>query len=198
MPEVLEVKLAVLASIEAHVGREAVIASNTSSIPITALARAVAHPDRLVGLHFFNPVPRMPLVEVVHTVHSSDASVDAARAFVAEGMGKTALTVADRPGFVVNALLIPFLLSAARMLDSGYADAETIDQGMRLGCGHPMGPLALCDFIGLDIVCAAADAMYGETRDPALVVPNNLRRLVEAGHLGAKTGRGFFSGHASR
>ncbi|WP_336713879.1 3-hydroxyacyl-CoA dehydrogenase family protein [Arthrobacter sp. USHLN218] len=197
VPEVLEIKLAVLATVEEQVSRTAVIASNTSSIPITKLARALSHQDRFVGLHFFNPVPRMPLVEIVQTVHSSDATVAAARQFVESGLGKTPVIIEDRPGFVVNALLIPFLLAAARMLDSGYADAETIDKSMRLGCGHPMGPLTLADFIGLDVVCAAADAMHAELRDPAQVVPNNLRRLVEAGYFGAKTGRGFFVHEAS-
>jgi len=193
VPEVLEIKLAVLAMVEEHASRTAVIASNTSSIPITRLARALTNRDRFLGLHFFNPVPRMPLVEVVRTVHSSDASVAAVRQFVDSGLGKTPVIIEDRPGFVVNALLIPFLLAAARMLDSGYADAETIDKSMQLGCGHPMGPLTLADFIGLDVVCGAADAMFEQSHDPALVVPNNLRRLVEAGHLGAKTGRGFYS-----
>ncbi|GER22274.1 3-hydroxybutyryl-CoA dehydrogenase [Zafaria cholistanensis] len=192
VPEILEVKLAVLASVEGHVSRSAVIATNTSSIPITRLAQALAHRDRFLGLHFFNPVPRMPLVEVIRTVHSSEGTVAATREFVAAGLGKTALLLEDRPGFVVNALLIPFLLAAARMLDNGYAPAETIDEAMRLGCGHPMGPLELADFIGLDVVCAAADAMFGQSHDPALVVPNNLRRLVDAGHLGAKTGRGIY------
>jgi 3-hydroxybutyryl-CoA dehydrogenase len=193
VPEVLEIKLAVLATVEGQVSRTTVIASNTSSIPITRLAQALSHRDRFVGLHFFNPVPRMPLVEVVQTVHSSEASVTTARQFVESGLGKTPVIIEDRPGFVVNALLIPYLLAAARMLDSGYAEAETIDKSMRLGCGHPMGPLTLADFIGLDVVCAAADAMHTESHDPALVVPNNLRRLVEAGHFGAKTGRGLLA-----
>ncbi|MFD1211985.1 3-hydroxyacyl-CoA dehydrogenase family protein [Arthrobacter sp. GCM10027362] len=192
VPEVLEVKLSVLAALEESVAGDVLIATNTSSIPITRLARALGHPDRFIGLHFFNPVPRMPLVEVIRAVHSSDATVAAARQFVAEALGKTPLVIEDRPGFVVNALLIPFLLAAARMLDSGYAEAEAIDDGMTLGCGHPMGPLKLADFIGLDVVCAAADAMYAQSPDPALVVPNNLRRLVDAGQLGAKTGRGFY------
>jgi 3-hydroxybutyryl-CoA dehydrogenase len=193
VPEILEVKLEVLAAVERHVGGNAIVASNTSSIPITRLAQAVTHPDRFLGLHFFNPVPRMPLVEVIRTLHSSDGTVAEARKFVEDGLGKTAVLIEDRPGFVVNALLIPFLLAAARMLDSGYASARTIDDGMKLGCGHPMGPLQLADFIGLDVVCAAADAMFKESHDPALVVPNNLRRLVDAGHLGAKTGRGFYT-----
>jgi len=196
VPEILEIKLAVLASIEDQVSQSAVIASNTSSIPITSLAKALRNPSRFVGLHFFNPVARMPLVEVVRTVHSNDSSVAAARHFVESILGKNPIVIGDRPGFLVNALLIPLLLAAARMLDSGYADAESIDASMRLGAGHPMGPLELSDFIGLDVVCAAADAIYAESRDPALVVPSNLRRLVEAGHLGAKSGRGFFAAPA--
>jgi 3-hydroxybutyryl-CoA dehydrogenase len=192
VPEIPAVKLAVLASVEEHVAGTTIIASNTSSIPITRLAQALKHPGRFLGLHFFNPVPRMPLVEVIQTLHSSEGTIAAARQFVETGLGKTPVIIEDRPGFVVNALLIPFLLAAARMLDSGYASAETIDEGMRLGCGHPMGPLKLADFIGLDVVCAAADAMFEQSHDSALVVPNNLRRLVDAGHLGTKTGRGIY------
>lgn len=193
VPEVLEIKLSVLAGIEEHVPDTTIIASNTSSIPVTKLANALRQQSRFLGLHFFNPVPRMPLVEIIRTLHTDLSTVNTVRQMVEAGLGKTAVTVDDRPGFVVNALLIPFLLAAARMLESGYAPAETIDDAMRLGCGHPMGPLKLSDFIGLDVVCAAADAMYADSPDPALVVPNNLRRMTEAGHLGAKTGRGFHS-----
>lgn len=197
VPEVPEIKLHVLARLAACMREEAVIASNTSSIPITRLAAGVQDTSRFLGLHFFNPVPRMALVEVIPTVLTSDATTHAIELFVGEQLHKTALTVPDRPGFAVNALLIPYLLSAARMLDSGYATAESIDRGMKLGCGHPIGPLELCDFIGLDVVCHVADAVYAESRDPACIVPNNLRRLVEAGRLGRKTGRGFYSHRAT-
>jgi 3-hydroxybutyryl-CoA dehydrogenase len=193
VPEVPEIKLDVLARMAACLPEEAVMASNTSSIPITRLAAAVRDNSRFLGLHFFNPVPRMALVEVIPTVLTSDATTRTVELFVEEQLHKTALTVPDRPGFAVNALLIPYLLSAARMLDAGYAAAESIDRGMKLGCGHPIGPLQLCDFIGLDVVCHVADAVYAETKDPACIVPNNLRRLVEAGRLGRKTGHGFYS-----
>lgn len=192
VPEVLEIKLSVLATLEENVADTTIIASNTSSIPVTKLSQALQHRGRFLGLHFFNPVPRMPLVEVIRTLDSNDGTIAAAKHFVETGLGKTPVAIEDRPGFVVNALLIPFLLAAARMLDSGYASAETIDAGMTLGCGYPMGPLKLADFIGLDVICSAADAMYAESPDPALVVPNNLRRLVDAGHLGSKTGRGIY------
>lgn len=192
VPEVVEVKTSVLGGIAKVVADDAVIATNTSSIPISTLAGAVERPERFLGLHFFNPVPRMPLVEVVHTVLTSSAVAGSVGAFVGRQLGKTPLNVVDRPGFVVNWLLVPMMLSAARMLDSGYATATEIDSGMKGGCGHPMGPLELADMIGLDIVVQAADAMYRETRDPALVVPNSLRRLVDVGRLGKKSGTGFY------
>lgn len=193
VPERLELKLEVLRSIEATVASDAIITSNTSSIPITKLSTCLADPARFLGLHFFNPAPRMALVEVISTVTTAEATQDAIERFVRDQIGKTPLMITDRPGFVVNALLIPFLLSAARMLDGGYASAEAIDSGMTLGCGHPMGPLRLSDLVGLDVVCAVADAIYGESKDPAMIVPNNLRRLLDAGHLGQKSGRGFYS-----
>lgn len=197
VPEVLEIKTAVLSRLSECMPAGTIIASNTSSIPITKLASAVSDPSRFLGLHFFNPVPRMDLVEVIPTLLTGLATTHAAELFVREQLHKTPLTVPDRPGFAVNALLIPYLLSAARMLDTGYASAESIDQGMTLGCGHPIGPLELSDFVGLDVVCHVADSIYAETKDPACVVPNNLRRLVEAGHLGRKTGRGFY-GHPAK
>ncbi|MGM0930521.1 MAG: 3-hydroxyacyl-CoA dehydrogenase family protein [Actinomycetota bacterium] len=191
VPELLTIKTEVLSRIEQHAAADAVIASNTSSLPITKLAVALQDPSRFLGLHFFNPVPRMGLVEVIPTVLTGDRALETARDFARSGLQKTTLTIDDRPGFVVNALLIPYILAAARMQDTGYASAEDIDSGMRLACAHPMGPLELADFIGLDIVCHVADAVHSETHDPAMVVPNNLRRRVEAGHLGRKTGRGF-------
>lgn len=191
VPEILDLKLNLLRQIERHVPPAAVIATNTSSIPITTLSTALAGKPRFLGLHFFNPVPRMKLVEIIPTILTSDRTVRIAEEFVRGQLRKTPLTIADRPGFAVNALLIPYLLSAARMLDNGYATAEDIDAGMKLGCGHPLGPLELADLIGLDVVCHVADSIYAETKDPANIAPNNLRRLIEAGHLGRKTGRGF-------
>jgi 3-hydroxybutyryl-CoA dehydrogenase len=193
VPERIQLKLDVLRSIEETVGPEAIIASNTSSIPITKLSTSLTSPARFLGLHFFNPVPKMALVEIIATVTTDDDTRDTVEHLVRDQLGKTPLLLMDRPGFVVNALLIPFLLSAARMLDSGYASAQTIDNGMTLGCGHPMGPLRLSDLVGLDVVCAVADSIYDETKDPAMIVPNTLRRLLEAGHLGQKSGRGFYS-----
>jgi 3-hydroxybutyryl-CoA dehydrogenase len=191
VPEILDLKLNLLRQVELHVPPTAVIATNTSSIPITTLSAALEGKSRFLGLHFFNPVPRMRLVEIIPTILTSDQAVHIAEEFVRGQLQKTPLTIADRPGFAVNALLIPYLLSAARMLDNGYATAKDIDEGMKLGCGHPVGPLELADFIGLDVVCHVADSIYAETKDPANIAPNNLRRLVEAGHLGRKTGRGF-------
>jgi 3-hydroxybutyryl-CoA dehydrogenase len=193
VPERLALKLDVLQSIEAIVDAQAIITSNTSSIPITKLSTSLKQPSRFLGLHFFNPAPRMALVEVISTVATDHETRTAVEDFVRDQIGKTPLMITDRPGFVVNALLVPFLLSAARMLDTGYASAEAIDEGMRLGCGHPMGPLKLSDLVGLDVVCAVADAVHAETKDPAMIVPNNLRRLIDAGRLGQKTGQGFYA-----
>lgn len=197
VPEVRDLKREVLRRIEDSVGDTALVATNTSSIPVTTLGGGLADPSRFAGLHFFNPVPRMPLVEIVPTVLTGRSTVAALERFVQDRLEKVPLVVQDRPGFAVNALLIPYLLSAARMLDGGYASAEDIDNGMKLGCGHPIGPLELSDFIGLDVVVHVADSLYAETRDPAAVVPNNLRRLVDAGRTGRKAGRGFYD-HTGR
>jgi 3-hydroxybutyryl-CoA dehydrogenase len=193
VPEILNLKRDVLSQVEQSVNSKAIIATNTSSIPITKLSGALADSSRFVGLHFFNPVPKMNLVEIITTVRTNKVTVRTIERFVSEALHKTPLTIADRPGFVVNALLVPYLLAAARMLDSGYATAKKIDEGMKLGCGYPLGPLELLDLIGLDVICDVADSLYAETKDPANVVPNNLRRLVEAGYLGRKTGRGLLN-----
>lgn len=192
VPESTELKMAVLRSISGVVKSSAIIASNTSCIPLTGLAAAVANPENFLGMHFFNPVPRMPLVEVVSTTLTDSWVTSAVTTLISEQLGKTPLVLADRPGFVVNALLIPYLLASVRMLDAGYADARTIDLGMTQGCGHPVGPLALCDLIGLDVVVSVADALHAETGDPATLVPPGLRRHVEAGDLGRKSGQGFY------
>jgi 3-hydroxybutyryl-CoA dehydrogenase len=172
---------------------EAILASNTSSIPIMKLAMATERPGNVVGTHFFNPVPVLPLVELVASLLTSDATADKARAFTSEQLGKTVISSQDRAGFVVNALLVPYLLSAIRMLESGFATAADIDSGMVLGCAHPMGPLALADLIGLDTTYAIAVSMYEEFKEPLYGPPSLLARMVEAGLLGRKTGRGFYS-----
>jgi 3-hydroxybutyryl-CoA dehydrogenase len=168
------------------------LASNTSSVPIMKLAAATSRPDRVIGLHFFNPVPVLALVELVRSLMTSEETVGAAREFAQDRLGKQAIDAKDRAGFVVNALLIPFILSAIRMYESGFASAEDIDQAMTLGAAHPMGPLALADLIGLDTLRAVAESLHDEFRDPASVPPALLHRLVEAGLLGRKSGRGFY------
>ncbi|MGW5366963.1 3-hydroxybutyryl-CoA dehydrogenase [Streptomyces sp. NPDC004009] len=169
----------------------AVLATNTSSLPIMRLGMATGHADRVVGLHFFNPVPVLPLVEVVTSLHTSPATVAAVEDFATHTLGKTVIHSRDRAGFVVNALLIPYLLSAVRMAESGFATAADIDTGMELGCAHPMGPLKLADLIGLDTVTSIAESLYDEFREPLYAPPPLLQRMVEAGLLGRKTGRGF-------
>jgi 3-hydroxybutyryl-CoA dehydrogenase len=171
----------------------AILASNTSSIPITRLAAVTSRPDHVVGMHFFNPVPVMALMELVTTVRS-DASVEArAEAYANEVLGKTVIRAKDRGGFVVNMLLVPYLLGAIRMYEAGVATAEDIDTGMKLGANHPMGPLTLCDFIGLDTMKLVADVLFDEYKEPLYASPPLLTRMVEAGLLGRKTGRGFYS-----
>ncbi|MDT3440832.1 3-hydroxybutyryl-CoA dehydrogenase [Pseudofrankia sp. BMG5.37] len=170
---------------------EAIFASNTSSIPIMKLGMATSRPERVIGIHFFNPVPVMPLVELVPSLLTADATKDSARAFVTGPLGKQVISSQDRAGFVVNALLIPYLLSAIRMFESGFASADDIDNGMVLGCSHPMGPLRLSDLIGLDTVKAVAESMYDEFKEPLYSSPPLLARMVDAGLLGKKSGRGF-------
>jgi 3-hydroxybutyryl-CoA dehydrogenase len=169
----------------------AILASNTSSIPIMKLAMATARPEQVVGIHFFNPVPVLPLVELVPSLLTERAVVDRAGAFAATQLQKHVITSQDRAGFVVNALLIPYILSAIRMLESGFATAEDIDTGMVQGCAHPMGPLALADLIGTDTVMAVAVSMYEEFKEPLYAAPPMLLRMVDAGLLGRKSGRGF-------
>ena len=168
------------------------LASNTSSVPIMKLGAETKHPGRVLGMHFFNPVPVLPLVELVTSIMTEPETVDAVREFAEGTLGKQCIDSQDRAGFVVNALLIPYLLSAIRMYESGFASKEDIDQGMVLGCAHPMGPLRLSDLIGLDTLLAVAESLHDEFRDPASVSPALLNRMVEAGLLGRKTGRGFY------
>ncbi|MDX3311584.1 3-hydroxybutyryl-CoA dehydrogenase [Streptomyces sp. NPDC054884] len=169
-----------------------VLATNTSSIPIARLAAAAGRPDTVVGLHFFNPVPVMPLVEIIPSLHTSKATERRVRQFAGEILGKKTIVAQDRAGFVVNSLLIPFLLAAVRMVGSGTATAQDIDTGMTAGCAHPMGPLRLADLIGLDTVAAIGEALYEEYREPLYAPPPLLRRMVESGLLGRKSGQGFF------
>jgi 3-hydroxybutyryl-CoA dehydrogenase len=168
------------------------LASNTSSVPIMKLGAGTKQPDRVLGLHFFNPVPVLPLVEIVTSIMTTPETIERAREFAEGTLGKQAISSQDRAGFVVNALLIPYLLSAIRMYESGFASKEDIDEGMIKGCAHPMGPLALADLIGLDTLLAVAQSLHEEFRDPASVSPALLNRMVEAGLLGRKSGRGFY------
>lgn len=171
----------------------AILASNTSSIPIMKLAMATKRPASVLGIHFFNPVPVLKLVEVVSSLLTSEATVARAHAFATEQLGKHVIRSKDRAGFIVNALLVPYLLSAVRMLESGFATADDIDRGMVEGCAHPMGPLALTDLIGLDTTMAVAESLYDEFKEPLYAPPPLLHRMVDAGLLGRKTGRGFYS-----
>ncbi|MEW2048781.1 3-hydroxybutyryl-CoA dehydrogenase [Streptomyces sp. NBC_00377] len=170
----------------------AILATNTSSIPIVDLAVATERPAQVIGMHFFNPVPVQRLVELIPALTTSPETVRRTRAF-SEQLGKEPIEAPDRSGFVVNALLVPYLLSAVRMLESGAARPDDIDRGMELGCAHPMGPLRLLDLIGLDTAQAVAESMYEEFKEPLYAPPALLRRMVAAGHLGRKNGRGFYA-----
>jgi 3-hydroxybutyryl-CoA dehydrogenase len=170
----------------------AILASNTSSIPIMKLGIATRRPEQVVGIHFFNPVPVLKLVELVTSLMTADSTLESARSFVTERLDKLVIRSQDRAGFVVNALLIPYLLSAIRMMESGFATADDIDNGMVEGCNHPMGPLHLTDLIGLDTTLAVAQSMYEEFKEPLYAPPPMLSRMVEAGLLGRKAGRGFY------
>ena len=182
----------IFTAVDSVVANGTILASNTSSIPITRLASATSRPGHVVGLHFFNPVPVMGLVELV-TTPLSEGSVEAvAEGFATERLGKTVIRTKDRGGFVVNMLLVPYLLGAVRMYEAGHATAADIDIGMKLGANHPMGPLELCDFIGLDTMKLVADVLFDEYKEPLYASPPLLTRLVEAGRLGRKTGGGFY------
>ncbi|KJY33536.1 MULTISPECIES: 3-hydroxybutyryl-CoA dehydrogenase [unclassified Streptomyces] len=172
--------------------RDAILASNTSSIPIVKLAAATSRPEQVIGLHFFNPAPVQKLVEVIPTLTTSSATTDRAETFAVEVLHKAPIRARDRAGFVVNALLVPYLLSAVRMFETGVATASDIDKGMEAGCAHPMGPLRLCDLIGLDTIVSIAESMYDEYKEPLYAAPPLLSRMVDAGLLGRKSGRGFY------
>lgn len=166
-------------------------ATNTSSIPLSSLAPHSGDPTRFIGLHFMNPVPVMKLVEIVRGIESTDAAVAEGQAFV-EGLGKTTILAKDTPGFVINVLLVPYLCEAVRLLEHGVATKEDIDKGMKLGCGMPMGPIELLDFVGVDTTLAIADVLFDEFGDPRYAAPPLLRRMVESGFMGKKCGRGFY------
>jgi 3-hydroxybutyryl-CoA dehydrogenase len=170
---------------------DAMLASNTSSIPIAQLASWTQRPERVLGLHFFSPVPVMKLVEIVVGLDTDDGVVARAAGF-AEQIGKHPIHTKDRSGFIVNMLLVPYLMAAVRMYEEGFASREDIDDGMKLGAGHPMGPLTLCDFIGLDVLYAVCDSLYEEFKQPGYAPPPLLKRMVVSGHHGRKTGRGFY------
>jgi 3-hydroxybutyryl-CoA dehydrogenase len=188
-----EVKFSVLAALDTIIAaREVIFASNTSSIPIIKLAMATSRAPQVIGIHFFNPAPVLSLVELIPCLLTSEETCWRAEAFVTATLGKTAIRCPDRAGFVVNGLLIPYLLAAMRMLESGVAPAEDIDRGMMLGCGHPMGPLRLSDLIGLDTVAAVARSMHEEFAVPQYAPPPLLLRMVDAGLTGRKAGRGFY------
>jgi len=191
VPEVERLKLEVMGAIDGVVADHAIVASNTSSIPIAELAQASSDPARVLGLHFFSPVPVMMLVEVVVALDTSEETVVRARSFV-ERLGKRPIETKDRSGFIVNMLLVPYLMAAVRMYEEGFASREDIDNGMKLGCGHPMGPLTLCDFIGLDVLYAVCDSLYEEFKRDEYAPPPLLKRMVASGRLGRKSGRGFY------
>jgi 3-hydroxybutyryl-CoA dehydrogenase len=191
VPEDERLKSEVMRAIDRIVAEHAIVASNTSSIPIAQLAQAVRNPSRVLGMHFFSPVPVMTLVEVVVALDTSRETVVAAKAF-AEQIGKRPIETKDRSGFIVNMLLVPYLMAAVRMFEEGFASREDIDAGMKLGCGHPMGPLTLCDFIGLDVLYAVCDSLYDEFKRDEYAPPPLLKRMVASGRLGRKSGRGFY------
>ncbi len=187
-------KVDVFAALDAVVERpDAILASNTSSIPIMKVAMATRRAEFVVGMHYFNPVPVLKLVELVPSLLTSGETVRRAQVFAENALGKQVIHCRDRAGFVVNALLVPYLLSAVRMLESGYATAEDIDIGMVQGCAHPMGPLRLTDLIGLDTTKAIAESLYEEFKEPLYAPPPLLSRMVDAGLLGKKSGRGFYA-----
>jgi 3-hydroxybutyryl-CoA dehydrogenase len=189
--ESLETKLEIFHRLDELTRPDVVLATNTSSIPIAELAANTKRPDKIVGMHFFNPPPVMRLLEVIRALTTSDEAVDLARG-VGERIGKTTVLAKDRAGFIVNFLLIPYLNSAARMLDEGFATREDIDDAVKLGLGHPMGPLALTDLIGLDTVLHVSNVLFDEFKDPIYAAPTLLKRMVTAGFLGRKSGKGFY------
>ena len=189
--ENLDEKRALYEAIEAVIRPDAILASNTSSLCITELAATTKRPDRFGGIHFFNPVPLMKLVEVIRSLTTSEQTAEALKAF-ATSLGKEPISAPDRPGFIVNRLLVPYLLDAIREYERGLGTIEDIDNGMKLGCGHPMGPFTLLDFVGLDTTYYIANIMFDEYKDHMFSAPPLLKRMVLAGKLGRKSGEGFY------
>jgi 3-hydroxybutyryl-CoA dehydrogenase len=191
VPENLQLKLSIMKELDEIVGPDTIVASNTSSIPIAELAGALNNPGRVLGLHFFSPVPVMKLVEVVRALDTSDETLATAREFVTR-LGKHPIETKDRAGFIVNFLLTPYLMGAVRMYEEGFASREDIDAGMKLGASHPMGPLELCDFVGLDVLQAVCESLFDEFKRDEYAPPPLMRRMIAAGRLGRKSGRGFY------
>jgi 3-hydroxybutyryl-CoA dehydrogenase len=191
VPENLKLKMSIMKELNEIVGDDTILASNTSSIPIAELAGAVSRPGRVVGLHFFSPVPVMKVVEIVRALDTSDETMTAAEEFVTR-LGKHPIVTKDRSGFIVNFLLCPYLMGAVRMYEEGFANREDIDAGMKLGASHPMGPLQLCDFIGLDVLQAVCESLFDEFKRDEYAPPPLMKRMIAAGRLGRKSGRGFY------
>jgi 3-hydroxybutyryl-CoA dehydrogenase len=189
--ENMEIKKSIFAELDGILPPHAILASNTSSLCVTEMASVTKRGDRVLGIHFFNPVPVMPLIEFVRTILTSDETMAIAREFGAS-LDKAMVTAQDTPGFIVNRLLIPYILDAVSIYENGLASKEDIDTAIKLGLNHPMGPLTLLDFVGLDTCLFIADAMYEEFKDPRYAAPPLLRRMVLAGHLGRKSGKGFY------
>ncbi|MGV9822919.1 3-hydroxybutyryl-CoA dehydrogenase [Nocardia xishanensis] len=191
-PEIESLKTEFFAKLDAIVAPETILATNTSAIPVIRLAGATTRPERVLGMHFFNPVPVLPLVEIVSTLKTDPTVVGKVTTYARDTLGKDTIQSKDQAGFIVNALLIPYLCAAIRMVETGFATTEDIDQGMISGCAHPMGPLRLIDTIGLDTTLAIIESLHQEFGQPHYAPPPLLRRMVEAGHLGRKTGQGFY------
>lgn len=189
--ENLALKKDIFERLDTITGPDVILASNTSSLSIAEMAAKTKKPEKVLGMHFFNPVPVMPLLEMVRSFMTSDATYETSR-MLGESLGKQVIVAKDLPGFIVNALLVPYQLDAIRFYQDGLATREDIDKGVRLGLNHPMGPLELCDFVGVDTVLFIADEMYNETKDPRYAAPPLLRRMVAAGYHGKKTGKGFY------
>ena len=190
--ENMSLKKTIFTELDSICRSDAILASNTSSLCVTEMAAATKRPDQVLGLHFFNPVPVMPLLEIVRALLTSDETVELGRA-LGDRLGKTVVVAKDRPGFIANLLFVPYALDAIRWLDAGLASKEEIDTTMKLGFNHPMGPFTLLDFVGLDTLLFIADAMYAEFKDPRYAAPPLLRRMVQAGLYGRKSGRGFYT-----
>ena len=195
--ENLDLKKDVFRELDHITRHDSILASNTSSVSITALAAVTSRPEKVAGAHFFNPVPVMKLVELVRALQTSDETIERLRAFGAS-MGKNVVVAQDTPGFIVNYLLVPYLLDAVRMVESGVATKEDIDTGISLGLNHPMGPLTLLDYVGIDTTLFIADVMYEEMRDAKYAAPPLLRKMVNAGYFGRKNGRGFYEYNGAR